>query len=744
MEKVDPNAFQSAIQKIDDGFLFEKFSQAFLAEILGHTFNPYGGLKDKGIDGIDYVFSQKVNEKIIYQASIDKNSTQKLRSTLMKLENNKINYEQLVFVTNQVYKDLEKSLEELINLYKKPVRIYDARWFETRINHSDGTIRAYHIYVLANLHELQKPGVAFEVRDIKQDPQIFVFLRQQFEAHGYKSDMENVLVDSLILYVLEDTDPKEGRFKSSGEIKEDIEKIIQFDLRAVMSKVDERLSVLSSKPRRINWHSSENGYCLPYETRLEIMERNLEDGELQEKFDKSLNERITKLLREEKVRVNDVPDLVRKTIHSLFYRQGLDFANFILENKNDDVAVLNLSNVVREIVDNSKVVDHNKELVKNILHNVIRNVAYDGTDIEKNYLKRLSNTYMMLFMLQCDPSVTKFFNVMASKLRIFVGTSILIPAMSERFLEDKNRRYWNLLKGAANAGVELIVNDTIIEELASHFRRAVRIYQEEFERYEGIYINEEIEVIYIKEIFIRAYFYSKFRGKVETFSGFIDRFVDPDLASLKEDLITFLEETFSIRYVTDSSLQVSIDAYDYRALFDKLKVEKKSNKKAESDAKLFLTIFGLRERDNEVSQGEAGISGYRTWWLSTDTKTLKAINGLLSKEYETTCYIRPDFLANYVVLSPKVEQVNNTFDALFPSLVGVNLGYHLPPESLRSINEKIQTYRDIDNVRLKATMKRYSNRLKSDANLRTPQGITSFFDNEMKEEFLELPTKASN
>ena len=64
----------------------------------------------------------------------------------------------------------------------------------------------------------------------------------------------------------------------------------------------------------------------------------------------------------------------------------------------------------------------------------------------------------------------------------------------------------------------------------------------------------------------------------------------------------------------------------------------------------------MREINNEL--GASSIFGYKTWWLSTDTLTYKAIDCHFHKDYEVSCYMRPDFLYNYISLSPKKEDVD--------------------------------------------------------------------------------------
>jgi hypothetical protein len=107
-----------------------------------------------------------------------------------------------------------------------------------------------------------------------------------------------------------------------------------------------------------------------------------------------------------------------------------------------------------------------------------------------------------------------FFESMASQLQIYVCTSVIIPAMSELFLEEGNRRHWNLLKGAGDAGVKLIVNETILGELVSHFRMITNKYEDIYRHQEDVFLAHEIGTLYIDEILIRSYFYAKMRGQV--------------------------------------------------------------------------------------------------------------------------------------------------------------------------------------------------------------------------------------
>lgn len=83
--KVDKDAFEYAISKIDDGLIFERFGLEFLSATLGYEFVPVGGTKDKGVDAFQHIFNRKGHEKIIFQLSTEQDPIGKIYNTIEKL-----------------------------------------------------------------------------------------------------------------------------------------------------------------------------------------------------------------------------------------------------------------------------------------------------------------------------------------------------------------------------------------------------------------------------------------------------------------------------------------------------------------------------------------------------------------------------------------------------------------------------------------------------------------------------------
>lgn len=178
---IDPKSFEYAVGQIDNGFIFEEFACSFLAQILEYDFIPAGGIKDRGIDGLEHFFHRKGFERNIYQASIEKNPENKIRNSLDKIITNQINFDQFYFITNQEVKNQDRLVDNLYEKYRKPIRIFDIMWLSARINTNPGTLNVFHTFVNSYLHEFSQPGKSYVVGDLINDPRLFVFLRQQWD-----------------------------------------------------------------------------------------------------------------------------------------------------------------------------------------------------------------------------------------------------------------------------------------------------------------------------------------------------------------------------------------------------------------------------------------------------------------------------------------------------------------------------------------------------------------------------------
>lgn len=728
--QIDKKAFEYAISKIDDGEIFEMFGNDFLSAVFGYDFIPVGKTKDKGVDGFQHIFTRGEKEKHIFQLSTELDHIGKINNTIGKLEQNNINFERLTYVTNRKINNSEKLVDEIYDSKGIQLSIYDIRWFANNCNLNEKSIKAYQIYVDLYLHKYTKPGIFHTVANLDEDSRLYVFLGQQFDSNRVDLKLDDLLADTLILYTLEGTDPDKKKFKTEKDVKESIQKYLKFNALLIDEKITERLNSLTTKPRKIKFHSKEEGYCLPYETRVEISERNIKDELLHKNFYDQTQNTIRKFFGEVDISVQDIESLITNVFNKIFLKQGLEFSNFVLKGDSQSIIEQNLTDVIGIAVDESRVILKNKEKVKVALHLAIRDIVYNGSEVQRKFLKSLSNTYLMMFLLQWEPKLSTYFQTLCSHLKVFVDNSIIVPALSEYFLEEENRRHWNLLLGAKKSGISMFINETLLSELVSHIKMVSNKYYSNFYNMEDYYLGDDFELLFIDEIMIRAYFYAKKRGHIKSFDGFIESFVDSQLRNVKEELIMYLKEMFGIEYISNESWDIKINLDDKSKLTEVLKYKKNNDVKAENDAEMILSIYYLRDKYRESS--ENGIFGYKTWWLSKDTSTYKAVNECFGiDKYPISCYIRPDFIYNYIALKPTTEEVNSAYTEIFPTMLGVNLSYHMPKEISDAVQEKIKEYHTKPKIRVKQTIKTLSDRLKTDPTIKNRKSVELFLDNEL-------------
>jgi len=96
-----------------------------------------------------------------------------------------------------------------------------------------------------------------------------VFLRQEVERRSGETNLYEAVVDSLILWALEGTDPETGIFMSRQDLRSRIVSELPVATQMLDQLFDQRIEWLSSKDnssgREVRWYKTEDRFCLPYE-----------------------------------------------------------------------------------------------------------------------------------------------------------------------------------------------------------------------------------------------------------------------------------------------------------------------------------------------------------------------------------------------------------------------------------------------------------------------------------------------
>ena len=103
------------------------------------------------------------------------------------------------------------------------------------------------------MQDFKTSGSNFVVHDQIKDPRVYVFLRQQTDGVDATS-INQKLLDTLVLFALEDTDPDENIFLNKKQIVQKISGTLKFEPRLLINNTDAltqiiRLNQLASNPR---------------------------------------------------------------------------------------------------------------------------------------------------------------------------------------------------------------------------------------------------------------------------------------------------------------------------------------------------------------------------------------------------------------------------------------------------------------------------------------------------------------
>lgn len=381
---------------------------------------------------------------------------------------------------------------------------------------------------------------------------------------------------------------------------------------------------------------------------------------------------------------------------------------------------IHVSDIIDERVSSLKLGGRISYEVSQIVRTAMRKLIYEPDDKQRDYLQRLSRTYFLLFILRNEPRVIEYFNGMKSSFSLYIGSDIIIKALSESLLPPDMQRIQTTLKILADAGASMIVTEPAIEEVFSHIHGTCL----EFENY---YADIEpyipLEIVYeIDKILIRSYFYARLlngKSKPKGWKSFIGQFVNYDDVRANrniESLKNYLCSRFSLGYETRQTMASSTDPAEVeilskRIVSDRTRRKLKEKILADNDALHALRIYSRRQ---EIGDGSApNAFGFKTWWLTYEKVIQKSYLASFGPG-KPRFIIRPEFLLGYLTFNPSKRDVVDSYKQIFPSVLGVTLGRRLENHQLHDVLKSAREAFAVDEHRARAQVIEFANKLKAD------------------------------
>ncbi|SDX98418.1 hypothetical protein SAMN05660209_01740 [Geodermatophilus africanus] len=724
-EPIHPDLVKIALDRVT-GWQFEGFANSFYASLVGVRFVPLGGNKDGGADAFDGdpVKQEEGRPTIFFQASIEADYRSKLRRTVKRLREFGRDPRELTYLTSRTVKYIDAEERELSRELDVTIRIRDAAYAISHINDGSATRAAYRHYLQSATDFLKSVGASSIIGPSRHvsSPAVYVFLEQELARRRGDTSLVDAVTDSLILWALEGTDPDAGLFMSQSDILERISREIPATRQVVEPRLERRLQLLASRNhpdgRQVRWHKKDDLYVLPYETRRRIEDENRADESLRLDVLNSLYSRIAAhshpSLSEVENRV--AAEVALRSLQRTFEQEGLEFSSFLLDEAQGDLATVTDS--IRTTLTERNLTGQKGLAVGEVVFQAIRSVFYESAEIERAYLGKLSRTYTLLFTLNTEPKLIEFFQDVTGHLNLYVGTDLLVRALSERYVPEPDQMTRRTLLMASRLGARLVLSDAVLEEVLGNLRAADHEFRNWFESIEA-HVDDHT-ARNADKIMIRAYFYAKLNPNLgimrpTSWPAFVSqfcRFEDLHRSSAVDNLRRYLQVTFGLEHESDDDLETIVNHNQLNELTTNLAESKATERLARNDALMALAVYARRRQRREDSS--VSEFGYETWWLTSESTILRHTKELVRSHRGARYMMRPDFLLNFLTLAPNSFEARQTLGHVFPSLLGIRLSRRMKESTYHGILSKVKEAASFEDARRAAAIADATNRLKGD------------------------------
>lgn len=715
-DTIHPDAVLTALARIE-GTPFEGFVNEFGSNLLGIDFKPLGGMHDGGADGFVETSLLEGGHETFIQSSVRDDVSTKIRSTIKRLREFGRQPTRLYYFSSHSVDKIDALEARLSADLGCSIDIRDGNWISNKINSSAGTRSAYKNHLLpviarAGISDLSNRTPLIDAPNVAA----CVFLSYEIDALVGNKQFHDSVLDSLITWSLEGTDPDKSRFSTEDEIRKTILENFPFAQQFAMGSLRHRLQEMSSKgadgKRFIVWHSKAQGYCLPYEARISILEEHARYEGLLERLRFELSGMVLELVPEHQQETQRFVDAQIKVLEAVFKSEGLKIAQLV-----DDSIELG-ETTVQDAIENAlpNYARTNSEAIALVkfCSEATRRMIYKSTDTQREYLSLLSRTYTLLFLLRYEPKIVEYFQNLHSSYRLVIGGELVVRALSEVGLPEDDRSTQSTFKILSQMGSELILTDHVLDEIISHIRSTDLEYKHNYMELDAFMMPHMASEI--NKILIRSYYYNKFEGKISSWGSFLNQFLKQAYLHKEEgrqSLKTYLINSFGFKFVETEEVEELIETDRRDALSQKLLDEavKDDIRLAKVDVENMLYVFALRRKHRETSGGNP--LGYRTWWLTEETKIQRALKDEFPKTAGKTA-MRPEFIIFCVSLLPSARQVDKAFSGFLPSIHGARIGNRVAAELVKDMTSRAKAVFAMDPARVKAEMELHSNRWQSE------------------------------
>jgi len=675
---------------------FELFAQALLLEVYGVNFEATGGVHDGGQDG--YLRAASNSPDNYAQISKEKDTKGKIKKTLKRLSESGRQVSNLRYVTSQDCPERDLIEPEIEKEFGCTIRIIDRRSIIQQMIKSDQLTAVFRSHASTQINELIKISRA-EISTYNNPSRLSIvtYLEIHAEDQPQEDDFLTIAADAAIYQALEGTNPTENLLRTEDQIIANVYERCPALKKHSSIRINDRLARLSQKRSSPRIRKHPEGYGLPWEIRNDLNDKNVLIATLESDFLTSIRERI--IQKNSDLNTDTLEEIVRVTfiaINETFKANALNMAKF-LSNDNEEAPEINSYDFVEASINPIHTGNH-RIVIRNLSEEVIRNIFYSGSDIEQSYMLALFKLNSVEFILNGDEPVMKYFQQMMRKLRLVIGTDVLVRAFSEYCIKPELQSTVSMLKILKSCGVKLFVTRPILNELYHHVRTTIKEFNQSYASWE-----QHAKIAATKnsdKILIRAYFYAKLEPNGHHFSPsnfpqYINKIANRNWFERgKEDSEAFSKlvlRRFGLEKLSNNQIDEVVNHNRVSELAAQLAEFRKNDDLAENDAMVASYVNMYRDINEENNHNS--VYGFSTWWLTEENRVVRLARkiGMRNK-----FVMHPHTLMSYVIANPKSYKIINQNSSNFPLNFGLKITERVHEDGFKAFLKSVEDFEAVD------------------------------------------------
>lgn len=626
-----------ALDTYTDFRKFEELATAILDDDGYSGIIAIGGIGDDGVDAEENKYFKDSSEKTIFQYSLDKSPKQKIVNTIEKLKSNRIEFNNLVYVTPVQINNVGDIKADVRKKYNNSfsIEIVERTTIISRLQkNNDKLFKRYFPDIKAQLASLIESETYFNgsSKDSFQSSLLKCSLLFTFnpEAQTTRKDM----FDKLILSVV--VSQKEVLI---SEIKSFLKKQYSRDIP------EDQIKSSLERLKKDKLVSENDGKILTTTKTTEVIEGNIlginkETEALIEDIVEKVRKTTSKSI--DSTTIFKIKSNIKESLSAYFRLHGLDCVN---KNK------ISTTNI-----------DTNEDLIKITKSNGLSNELGDllvyalgdtlknPTEQQAEILFKWAKAFIGLQILNLDPTLKEFQKTTFAQKTFIIDTDVLLNCIVKE--NDLNKTYVRLIKELKSYGCKLIIPDEVITEVLKHGDA-----QSNYNYIKNTFgsVDENIVSEQIHNVFVKGYYTGIINNTITPTTSFkqylSNNYIDKSSPrSFLIDVINhYFPNTFQIKNLSEIST-LSIDEDLLERLTRKINDITKSTFKAKwrndeenleisrNDAKMYLTTYSL----NHINQATDTTILPHNYYLLTNS--VRAARCGLKEGLKTSVSVKPELL----------------------------------------------------------------------------------------------------